>query len=178
VQNLLSSIQQSKQQDLSRVIYGLGIRHVGKYAAQLLAQHYQSLDHLSKATSEELKEIDGLGEKSAESIATFFATDENITLLKRLKEGGVNPIQQQKDKAHEFSGKKIVFTGTLEQLNRNQAGDLVKEHGGTVSSSVGKSTDYVVVGKNPGSKYEKAKKQGITILKEEEFLYLTEEHKE
>jgi len=178
VQNLLESIEQSKQQDLSRLIYALGIRHVGKYAAQVLANHYQSLDDLSKATSEELKEIDGLGEKSAESIATFFATDENIELIKRLKDHGVNPVQQKKDKSHPFSGKKIVFTGTLEELKRNEAGDLVKEHGGTVISSVGKSTDIVVVGKNPGSKYDKAVKQGIRILKEEEFLYLTKPKRE
>ena len=147
------------------MIYALGIRHVGKYAAQVLANHYQSLDELSKATSEELKEINGLGEKSAESIATFFATDENISLIKRLQNHGVNPVKQNKDESHLFSGKKIVFTGTLEELKRHEAGDLVKEHGGTVISSVGKSTDYVVVGKNPGSKYDKAVKEGIKILK-------------
>jgi len=178
VQNLLKSIEQSKHQDLSRLIYALGIRHVGKYAAQVLANHYQSLDELSKATSEELKEINGMGDKSAESIATFFSTDENISLIKRLQNHGVNPVKQKKVESHLFSGKKIVFTGTLEELKRHEAGDLVKEHGGTVISSVGKSTDYVVVGKNPGSKYDKAVKEGIKILKEEEFLYLTKAKKE
>jgi DNA ligase (NAD+) len=151
---------------------------VGKYAAQLLTNHYGSLDDLSKATSNELKEIDGLGEKSADSIVTFFATDENMALITRLKDSGVNPIQKKHNTDHVFSGKKILFTGTLEHLNRSEAGDLVKEYGGTVSSSAGKSIDYVVVGKNPGSKYEKAKKQGIKILNEEEFLYLTKKQQD
>ncbi len=172
-QNLIESIEKSKQQDLSRLIYALGISHVGKYAAQLLASQYSSLDELSKATPEELKEINGLGDKSAESIATFFATEENMALINRLNDIGVKTKQEKQRKDLLFSGKKIVFTGTLEQLSRSEAGDIVKEQGGTIISSVSKSTDYVVVGKNPGSKYDKAIKQGVTILKEEEFLSMT-----
>jgi DNA ligase (NAD+) len=169
-QNLLDSIQKSKNQDLSRLIYALGIRHVGKYAAQILATHYNSIDKLSRATSEELKEIDGLGEKSAESIATFFATEENIGLIDRLKDIGVRTSQEKQRKDLLFSGKKIIFTGTFEHLSRSQAGDIVKEQGGVIVSSVSKLTDYIIVGKNPGSKYETAIKQGVTILKEEEFI--------
>jgi len=172
-QNLIDSINKSKGQDLSRLIYGLGIRHVGKYAAQLLSTRFSSIDKLAEATEEELKEIDGLGEKSAEAIATFFASEENITLINRLKDYGVNTEVKKQQRSQEFKGKKFVFTGSLDQLSRSKAGDLVKEQGGIVISSVGKNVDYVVTGKNPGSKYEKAKKQGIPIIKEDEFLYMT-----
>ncbi|MDG6219409.1 MAG: NAD-dependent DNA ligase LigA, partial [Candidatus Thermoplasmatota archaeon] len=173
-QNLIDSISQSKNQDLSRLIFGLGIRHVGKYAAQLLSTRFSSIDNLAEATEEELKEIDGLGEKSAEAIVTFFASEENISLINRLKEFGVNTEVKKSDARQEFYGKKFVFTGSLDHLSRSEAGDLVKEQGGMVISSVGKNTDYVVVGKNPGSKYEKAKKQKIPIIKEEEFIYMTQ----
>ncbi|MBS3748455.1 MAG: NAD-dependent DNA ligase LigA [Candidatus Thermoplasmatota archaeon] len=172
-QNLIESIKQSKKQDLSRLIYGLGIRHVGKYAAQLLARHFSSIDKLAEATEEELKEIDGLGEKSAEAIATFFTSEENITLINRLKEYGVNTESKKAEKEQSLKGKRFVFTGSLEDLSRSKAGDLVKEQGGMVTSSVSKNVNYVVVGKKPGSKYEKAKKQGIPIIKEDEFLYMT-----
>ncbi len=171
-QNLIDSIKKSKQQDLSRLIYALGIRHVGKYAAQLLASIFESIDDLSQATEEKLKEIDGLGEKSAQSIASFFTIEENITLINRLKENGVNTQTKKPDAPQLFKGKKFVFTGSL-SLPRSEAGDIVKEHGGMVTSSVSKNVDYVVAGKNPGSKYDKAKKQGIKILKEEDFMYLT-----
>ena len=177
-QNLLDSIEKSKQQDLSRLIYGLGIRHVGKYASQLLAARYSSIDALSKATAEELKQIDGLGDKSAESIATFFATEENMELINRLKEIGVKTKQEKQAKDLPLFGKKFVFTGTLEQLSRSEAGDIVKEQGGTITSSVSNTIDYVVVGRNPGSKYEKAKNKGVKILKEEEFLYMTKRKQE
>jgi len=172
-QNLIDSIKKSKHQNLSRLIYGLGIRHVGKYAAQLLSSYYSSIDKLAEATEDDLKEIDGLGEKSAEAIATFFASEENMKLINRLKEYGINTDSQESKSNQIFSGKKFVFTGSLEHLTRSKAGDLVKEQGGMVSSSVSKNVNYVVIGKNPGSKYEKAKKQGIPIIKEEEFLYMT-----
>jgi DNA ligase (NAD+) len=171
-QNLLDSIEKSKHQDLTRLIYALGIRHVGKYAAQLLAYHYSSLEELSKVNPEELKKIDGLGDKSAESIASFFATEENIMLMKRLNDVGVKTKKEKPRKDLLLSGKKIVFTGTLEHLSRSEAGDIVKEHGGMIISSVSSDTDYVVVGKNPGSKYDKAQKQGVKVLQEEEFLYM------
>lgn len=176
-QNLINSIKQSKHQDLSRLIYGLGIRHVGKYAAQLLATRYDSIDDLSKATEEELKEIDGLGEKSAEAIASFFTLEENRALINRLKEYGVNTKVKKQETSQELYGKKFVFTGSLDQLSRSEAGNLVKEQGGMVTSSVSKNVDYVVVGTNPGSKYEKAKKQNIPIIKEEEFMYLIKKKK-
>jgi len=170
-QNLIDSIEKSKKQDLSRLIYGLGIRHVGKYAAQLLASRYNSIDELAKASTEELREIDSLGDKSAEAIATFFATDENIKLIERLKDIGVKTKEVRKENLP-LQGKKIVFTGGLTTLTRPEASDLVKQKGGIVASSVSKDIDYVVVGDKPGSKYEKAKKLGVTIIDEEEFKEL------
>ena len=172
-ENLLASIEQSKHQDLSRLLYGLGIRHVGKYAAQILAAHYSSLDELARASSEQLKDIFGLGEKTADAIATFFATDENRQLIETLKEIGVETKTIQSDTPPPLKGKQFVFTGSLEHLTRSKAKDMVREQGGIVSSSISKHVDYLVVGKKPGSKYEKAKNQGVHIIKEEEFIYMT-----
>jgi len=172
-QNLIDSIEKSKQQDLSRLIYGLGIRHVGKYAAQLLASKYSSIDELSKATEEELKEIDGLGDKSAEAIATFFATEENIALIERLKDIGVKTKTEKKGNLP-FQGKKFLFTGGLNSMSRPEASDLVKKQGGMVAGSISKDLDYVVVGDKPGSKFVKAKKLGLKIITEEEFKEIIE----
>ncbi len=170
-QNLLDSIEKSKKQDLSRFIYGLGIRHVGKYAAQLLASKYNSIDELAKAEEEELKEIDGLGEKSAEAIVTFFATDENIKLIERLKDIGVKTKEVKKE-GLPLENKKFVFTGGLTTFTRPEASDLIKQKGGLVASSVSKDIDYVVIGDKPGSKYKKAKKLNLTIINENEFKKL------
>jgi DNA ligase (NAD+) len=167
-QNLLDAINKSKQQDLSRLIYGLGIRHVGKYAAQILASKFNSMDELAKVTPEELKEIDGFGDKTAEAIGDFFATEENIKLIKRLKDIGVK-TKETRRKGLPFEGKKFVFTGELSTFTRPDASDMVKKQGGIVASSVGKDIDYVVVGENPGSKYEKAKKLQVKIISEDEF---------
>ncbi|MCK4347667.1 MAG: NAD-dependent DNA ligase LigA [Thermoplasmatales archaeon] len=170
-QNLIDSIEKSKKQDLSRLIYGLGIRHVGKYAAQLLASQYQSIDELAKAPIEELEGIDGLGDKTAEAIGTFFATEENANLITRLKDIGVRTKESKKEKMP-LQNKKFVFTGGLSNISRPDASDLVKQMGGIVSSSVGKNIDYVVVGNKPGSKYKKAEKLGLNIINEEEFMEL------
>jgi len=169
--NLLDSIEKSKKQDLSRLIYGLGIRHVGKYASQLLASKYSSIDELSKADEEELKEIDGLGDKSAEAIATFFVTEENINLIERLKQIGVKTKEIKKE-GLPLQGKKFVFTGGLSTLSRPEASDLIKQKGGIIASSVGKDIDYVILGDKPGSKYDKAKKLNLNIIDEDEFKKL------
>jgi DNA ligase (NAD+) len=170
-QNLLDSIEKSKQQDLSRLIYGLGIRHVGKYAAQLLATRYSSIDELATINSEELMEIDGLGDKTAEAIASFFSTEENIKLIDKLKQIGIK-TKQKKQKNLPLQGKKFIFTGGLESISRPDASNFIKQKGGIVASSISKDIDYVVVGENPGSKYEKAKKLSLKIINEEEFKKL------
>ena len=170
-QNLIESIENSKKQDLSRLIYGLGILHVGKYAAQILANQYQSIDELAKAPVEQLREIDGLGDKTAEAICTFFATEENVNLIKRLKDIGVETKEGKKKKML-LQDKKFIFTGGLSNISRPDATDLVKKMGGIVSSSIGKSIDYVVVGHKPGSKFKKAEKLGLRIINEKEFIKL------
>ncbi len=170
-ENLIESIEKSKQQDLSRFIYGLGIRHVGKYAAQILARKYTSIDELSKASEEELKQIDGLGDKSAESIVTFFATEENIALIKKLKDIGVKTKEEKKQDL-KLQDKKFVFTGGLLTMSRPEASDLIKQNGGIVASSVGRDIDYVIIGDKPGSKLSKAKKLNLKIINEEEFKKL------
>ncbi len=167
-QNLLDSIEKSKKQDLSRLIYALGIRHVGKYAAQLLSSKFNSIDELKKATEEELKEIDGLGDKSAESIVTFFISDENKKLIHRLKDIGVKTKNIKKVNLP-LDGIKFVFTGSLTKLTRPEASDVIKKQGGIVASSISKDINYVVVGDNPGSKYNKAKKMNLKIINEDEF---------
>lgn len=167
VKNLLDSIEKSKQQGLARLIYGLGIRHVGKYASQLLAAQYHSIDELAKQTAEELTKIHGLGEKTAEAIATFFATEENIELIDKLKGIGIRTKETKKEGP--LLGKKFVFTGGLRSMSRPDASELVMKNGGMVASAIGKDIDYVVVGTDPGSKYEKAKKLGLTIIDENEF---------
>jgi DNA ligase (NAD+) len=172
VQNLLDSIEGSKHQGLARLIYGLGIRHVGKCAAQILASQYTSIDELAEASAEELMKIHGLGEKTAEGIATFFATEENQELIKKLKKIGIKTKQDISKEALPFRGKKFVFTGGLQSLSRPDASDLVIRKGGMVASAVGKDIDYVVVGEDPGSKYEKAQKLGLKIISEEEFKKL------
>jgi len=170
--NLLDSIEKSKSRGLSRLIYGLGIRHVGKFAAQLLASRYHSIDELAATSAEDLAQIHGLGQKTAEAIATFFATEENRTLIKKLKDIGIRTKEARTQ--GKLEGKKFVFTGGLQTLTRPNASDLVMKKGGLVASSVGKDIDYVVVGADPGSKYEKAKTLGIKILSEDEFKKLVE----
>jgi DNA ligase (NAD+) len=167
VMNLLESINKSKEQGLARLIYGLGVRHVGKYAAQILASQYHSIDELAKQTAEELTQIHGLGQKTAEAIATFFATEENIELINKLKDIGIRTKVTKKE-GH-LTGKKFVFTGGLKSLSRPDASDLVMKNGGVISSAIGKDIDYVVVGTDPGSKYKKAKKLGLVIIDESEF---------
>jgi DNA ligase (NAD+) len=168
--NLLVSIEKSKSQGLARLIYGLGIRHVGKFAAQLLASQYHSIDELAQTSAEDLTQIHGLGQKTAEAIATFFATEENRVLIDKLK--GIGIRTKEVKKQGELQGKRFVFTGSLQMLSRPDASDLIIKKGGLVASSVGKDVDYVVVGADPGSKFEKAKKLGVKILTEDDFIKL------
>ncbi|MCJ7570316.1 MAG: NAD-dependent DNA ligase LigA [Candidatus Thermoplasmatota archaeon] len=170
-ENLLESIERSKKQDLSRLIYGLGIRHVGKYASQILARKYTSIDELAKTTEEELKQIDGLGDKSAEAIVTFFATEENIALIKKLKDIGVKTKAEKKQNL-KLQNKKFVFTGGLSTISRPEASDLIKQKGGIIASSISKDIDYVILGDKPGSNLDKAKKLNLKIIDEDEFKKL------
>ena len=169
-QNLLEEIEASKKNSLARLIYALGIQFVGERTAQLLAEHFSSLEKLAEAKEEELEEVPEVGPKVAASIVEFFSEPANRQLIKKLRKAGVHPTAEKRVvKSQKLAGKSFVFTGSLANRSREEAGELVIQHGGKVSSSVSKKTDYVVVGTDPGSKYDKAKELGVTILTEAEF---------
>jgi len=169
-QNLLDEIAASKKNSLARLINALGIRFVGERTGQLLAQHFGSMDKLEKATTEELTEVTEVGPKVAEGVAEFFSEPANRKLIERLRAAGVNMKEErQAPKDTRFAGMTFVFTGTLERRSREEAEALVTSHGGKAGSSVSKKTSYVVVGADPGSKYDKAKELGVKILDEAQF---------
>jgi DNA ligase (NAD+) len=170
--NLVQAIGNVKQPSLARFIYALGIRHVGAQTAIDLANHFRRLDTLGTATYEELKSIDGVGEIVAESILAWFSDQDNEQLLAKFRRLGVWP-QEVKQVGGKLSGKKFVVTGTLESMGRDQAADKIRSLGGTFQSSIGKDTDYLVVGANVGaSKLTKAAKLGTKQITEAQFLEL------
>jgi DNA ligase (NAD+) len=169
-QNLLEEIEASKKNSLERLIYALGIQFVGERTGQLLAEHFSSLEELAGADEEQLEEVPEVGPKVAASIVEFFSEPANRQLIKKLNKAGVHPTAEKRVvKSQKLAGKSFVFTGGLANRSREEAGEIVQQHGGKVSGSVSKKTDYVVVGTDPGSKYEKAKELGVTILTETEF---------
>ena len=169
-QNLIDSINRSKQNDLSRLITAFGIRHVGTKASKVLAKRYKTMDRLMNVKSEELALVEDIGPIMAESIREFFLQDQTIDLIKRLKQAGVNmKYIEEEGEDNRFEGKTFVLTGTLEKYTRGEAGSIIEKFGGKTSSSVSKKTDYVLAGEEAGSKLTKAQNLGITILSEEEF---------
>ncbi len=170
VQNLLKSIEASKKCPLSRLIMGLGIPFVGTETADALATYARNLDTLLEMTDDEFNAIEGIGDKTAQALYAFFQEKENREEIARLLSHGVAPKKmKEKIKGHVFEGKTFVLTGTLENYTRDEAASLIKERGGKVSGSVSKKTDYVLVGDDPGSKYDKAKKLKVSVLTEKEF---------
>jgi DNA ligase (NAD+) len=169
-QNLLEEIEGSKKNSLSRLIYALGMRFVGERTGQLLAEHFSSLEELAAADEEQLVAVNEVGPKVAAAIAEFFSEPANRQIIKKLHKAGVHPTAEKREvKSQKFLTKSFVFTGSLANRSREEAGELVQQHGGKVSGSVSKKTDYVVVGTDPGSKYDKAKELGVPILTETEF---------
>ena len=169
-QNLLAEIEGSKLSSLARLIYALGIFSVGERTGQLLAEHFSSLEELAAAKEEQLEAVHEVGPKVAASIVEFFSEPANRQLIKKLNKVGVHPTAEKRQvKSQKLAGKSFVFTGGLANRSREEAGELVQQHGGKLSSSVSKKTDYVVVGTDPGSKYDKAKELGVPILTESEF---------
>ena len=169
-QNLLAEIEGSKKSSLARLIYALGMRFVGERTGQLLAEHFSSLEELSAANEEQLVAVNEVGPKVAAAITEFFSEPANRQLIKKLNKVGVHPTAEKRQvKSDKLTGKSFVFTGGLANRSREEAGEIVQQHGGKVSGSVSKKTDYVVVGSDPGSKHDKAKELGVTILTESEF---------
>ncbi|OYT58869.1 DNA ligase (NAD(+)) LigA, partial [Thermoplasmatales archaeon ex4484_30] len=171
VDNLLNAIEESKNRNLARFIYALGIPNVGEHIARLLAKKFGSLENLMNASKEELLSIHEIGPEIAESVVAFFNEKHNREEIERMRKAGVRAttmVEERKEKGI-LEGKTFVFTGALKDFSREEAKAIVEELGGRASSSVSKNTDYVVVGENPGSKYEKAKRLGVKIISEEEF---------
>lgn len=169
-QNLIDSIENSKQNDLYRLIAALGIRHVGVKGAKILAKKYKTMENLMKASFESLALVEDIGEITADSIYTFLKNDQTIDLINRLKKSGVNMKAIEDENAdNRFEGKTFVLTGSLEKYTRQEASDIIEKFGGKVSGSVSKKTSYVLAGEEAGSKLTKAQKLEIAIISEEQF---------
>ena len=169
-QNLIDSINASKENDLYRLITALGIRHVGVKAAKILAKQYDNMDNLAEATIEDLSQVEDIGTIVANSIREFFEQEQTKDLIRRLKDAGVN-MQRIKDDNEDdrFAGKTFVLTGSLEKYSREEASNIIEKFGGKTSSSVSKKTSYVLAGEDAGSKLTKAQNLGVQIITEEEF---------
>ena len=169
-QNLIDSIENSKQNDLYRLIAALGIRHVGVKGAKILAKKYKTMENLMKASFESLALVGDIGEITADSIYTFLKNDQTIDLINRLEKSGVNMKAIEDENAdNRFEGKTFVLTGSLEKYTRQEASDIIEKFGGKVSGSVSKKTSYVLAGEEAGSKLTKAQKLEIAIISEEQF---------
>ena len=175
-QNLMDSIENSKQNDLYRLITALGIRHVGGKASKMLAKKYKTLDNIADASFEELQEMNDVGEVMANSIVEFFAQDQTRDLIEKLKQAEVNTeVIEEETGDNRFEGKTFVLTGSLEEFTRKEAEELIEKYGGKTSGSVSKKTDYVLAGEEAGSKLKKAQELGVTIISEQEFKEMVKE---
>ena len=169
-QNLIDSINISKQNDLYRLITALGIRHVGVKAAKVLAKTYENMDNLANTSIEDLSQVDEVGPIVANSINEFFSQEQTKDLLKRLKDAGVNMERQKEENEDDrFAGKTFVLTGSLEKYSREEASNIIEKFGGKTSSSVSKKTTYLLAGEDAGSKLTKAQSLGVQIISENEF---------
>jgi DNA ligase (NAD+) len=173
--NAIASIQNSKERTLDRLMFALGIRHVGKTIAELLSRRFSSINELSNVSLEQLTEIDGIGPKIAKSVIDFFKLESTHKMIQKINKSGIKQVAKTISvKDSKIIGKTFVITGSLESIGRSKAEEIIKGLGGRAGSSISKSTDFLVVGSEPGSKLKKAKELGINILNEEEFLKLIE----
>ena len=170
VENLKNAIEKSKSQDLSKLIFALGIRHIGAKAGALMAEHFGDIDAILGATAEDFEAIDGFGSILAQSAFEFFSLSDTKKMIESLKEKGLNMKSLKRVEDGRFKGLTFVLTGTLPTLKRSEAGEIIESFGGKTSSSVSKKTDYVLAGEEAGSKLTKAESLGIKIITEEEFL--------
>ena len=173
--NMYTAVQESKTRPLKKLLTALGIRHIGKETAELITSEFASLDDIKNAERDMLAKIDGVGEKMADSVYEFFHNEENLKILEELKALGINPTTETTTKSDKLGGKTFVLTGTLQNMTRDEASELIKQNGGKTSSSVSKKTDYVLAGENAGSKLDKAQNLGVIILTEDEFLEMIKE---
>jgi DNA ligase (NAD+) len=169
--NLIDEIEESRALDFSRLLFGIGIRHVGERTAQLLAEHFGSMDRLADASPEELEQVGEVGPKLAESIQHFFRDKQNRDLIDRLKHLG---LKMESGVPHDrprqvLAGKIFVVTGTLDGMTREEAEVLIAKYGGRVTKSVSKKTNYVLAGRDPGSKLDKANALGVAVIDEPAF---------
>ncbi len=172
-ENLKKAVEHSKDNDLSRLVFALGIRHIGQKAAALLAQKFETMDGILAATREEILEIDGFGDIMADAVIQFFALEQSRELIAALQTAGVNMHSQKETVDDRFAGKTFVLTGTLPTMKRSEASAIIESFQGKTASSVSKKTDYVLAGEDAGSKLRKAQELGIPILSEAEFLEMT-----
>ncbi len=173
-ENLVSAAENSKKNDLSKLIFALGIRHIGQKAGKLLAEHFGSMEKLMNATAEDIAQIDGFGLVMAESVVEFFSHEESRELIEKLKDLGINMECKKEVKGNLFEGKTFVLTGTLPTMTRSEATKIIESFGGKASGSVSKKTDYVLAGEDAGSKLKKANDLGVTVISEEEFKNMIE----
>ena len=172
--NITDAIEKSKNRELYRLIFALGIRNIGKGAAKLLAAEFSSIDELMSATAKDMAKIDGFGEIMAQSVVDYFSIDQNKVLIEQLKNLGINPMAKEIIKKNIFEGKTFVLTGTLPTLKRESAAAMIESFGGKVSGSVSKKTDFVLAGEDAGSKLTKAQNLGVNIISQEQFLAMCE----
>ena len=170
-QNLYEAIQKSKKTTLARFLYALGIRHVGEVVAQILADHFKSLERLMKASEEELMSLPGIGPEVARSVVEYFRNERNRQTIEKLLRAGIT-FEEEGEKEKPLQGLTFVFTGALKSMPRDEAKKKVQALGGRVASDVSRNVDYVVVGERPGSKFRRAQNLGLKIINEEEFLKL------
>ena len=173
-ENLIQAIEKSKGQGLARFIYALGIPNVGEHVARMLADEFHSLDRLMSVSEEELLDIYEIGPQIADCITSFFKEEKNLREIEKMRELGLKAVvkEERREKSNILGGKNFVFTGGLKDFDRDEAKRIVEKLGGRATSSVSASTDFVVAGEKPGSKYDKAKKLGVKIIDEEEFKKL------
>ena len=169
INNLQEAIEASKQNDLSRLIFAFGIRHIGSKAASLLAEHFGNIDAIMAASPEDLEAIDGFGAVLAKAAYEFFALQESQAMIERLRSCGVNMKSLKELKDNRFAGMTFVLTGTLPNYSRAEASEIIESFGGKTSSSVSKKTDYVLAGDEAGSKLDKANSLGVKVINEAEF---------
>lgn len=175
--NLLNSIKESKNRELDRVLFGIGVPYVGQHIARILAEDFKSMKNLMDASKKDLELIDEIGPQIADSVVSFFQEEKNKEIIQRLKEKGIKMSIEEEEHEQFLEGKKFVFTGALDTYTRDEASEQVRKFGGRTTSSVSSVTNFLVRGDRPGSKLDKAKKENTTILNEQEFLEMLEKRK-